>query len=179
MVNSRTILTLSEDETIRLGQAIGNKLAPGDIVFLMGDLGAGKTRLAKGIVSAATGADPDEVVSPTFTLINVFEGAFPVYHADLYRLESDQISGTGLEEALEESGAVVVEWGEKGRFAEGEQLRVTIEYTRTGSGRAIVMEWSPDGTWHDRIRAIMKQWVASQGVATPVRDAEHSCLCIS
>jgi len=168
MVNRSTIHTRSEDETIRLGEAIGSTLRPGDIVFLIGELGTGKTRLAKGIVSAATGADPDEVVSPTFTLVNLFEGLFPVYHADLYRIEGDQIAGTGLDEALDESGALIVEWGEKGRFMEGEQLRVTIGYTSTDSGRKIVMDWSPDGTWHERMYAIIEEWEASSAVVPPM-----------
>jgi tRNA threonylcarbamoyl adenosine modification protein YjeE len=168
MVNRSTIHSRSEDETIRLGEAIGSSLRPGDIVFLIGELGTGKTRLAKGIVSAATGADPDEVVSPTFTLVNLFEGTFPVYHADLYRIGSDQIAGTGLDEAFEEPGAIIVEWGEKGRFMEGEQLRVTIGYTSTDSGRRIVMEWSPDGTWHERMCAIIEDWDASSEVVRPL-----------
>lgn len=161
MVNRSTIHTRSEDETIRLGEAIGRVLRPGDIVFLIGELGTGKTRLAKGIVSAATGADPDEVVSPTFTLVNLFEGKFPVYHADLYRIEGAQIAGTGLDEAFEESGAIIVEWGEKGRFVEGEQLRVTIGYSISDSARTIVMEWSPDGTWRERMISIVEDWEAS------------------
>ena len=161
MRNASTIHTRSEEETIRLGEALGSLLRPGDVVFLVGELGTGKTRLAKGMVSAATGADPEEVVSPTFTLVNVFEGSFPVYHADLFRLESDQIAGTGLDEAFEESGAVIVEWGEKSRFMEGEQLHVTIEYMSTDSDRRIVMEWSPNSTWHERMCAITEDWDAS------------------
>lgn len=168
MVNRSTIHTRSEDETIRLGVAIGSTLRPGDIVFLIGELGTGKTRLAKGVISAATGADPDDVVSPTFTLVNVFEGTFPVYHADLYRIESDQIAGTGLDDAFEESGAVIVEWGEKGRFLEGEQLYVTIGYTSTDSGRHIVLEWSPAGTWHERMCTIVGNWGASSEATPPI-----------
>ncbi len=89
------IETSSEEQTIELGAAVGKILRPGDVVLLVGDLGSGKTRLAKGIVAAATGVSPDEVVSPTFTLINCFEGDFPVHHADLYRLEPDAVGGIG------------------------------------------------------------------------------------
>ncbi|MFH1117735.1 MAG: tRNA (adenosine(37)-N6)-threonylcarbamoyltransferase complex ATPase subunit type 1 TsaE [Pseudomonadota bacterium] len=162
MRNGSTFHTGGEDETIRLGEAIGCRLEPGDVVLLLGELGAGKTRLAKGIVAAATGVDHEEVVSPTFTLVNVFEGPFPVYHADLFRLEGDQMVGTGLEEAFEVSGAVIVEWGDKGRFMEGEQLHVAIEYTDTEHGRRILMEWSPDSTWNERMCAITENWKASR-----------------
>ena len=102
------IHTSSEEETIRLGEAIGRLLTSGDTILLVGELGSGKTRLAKGIVSAATGVLYDEVVSPTFTLINRFEGTFPVHHADLYRLHTDQIDGIGLDDALEEDRKSVV-----------------------------------------------------------------------
>ncbi len=102
MPNRAEIHTTSELETIRLGAAVGTILEPLDRVLMIGKLGSGKTRLAKGMISAATGVSQNDVVSPTFTLINRFEGHFPVYHADLYRIESDQIDGIGLEDAAEE-----------------------------------------------------------------------------
>ena len=106
-------------------------------------------------------ADFGEVVDDVLNLVNLFEGTFPVYHADLYRIDGDQIAGTGLDEAFEESGAIVVEWGEKGGFAEGEQLHITTAYTGMDSGRRIVMEWSPNSTWQQRMYTIMRNWDAS------------------
>jgi tRNA threonylcarbamoyladenosine biosynthesis protein TsaE len=106
----------SEQETIRLGEALGTILKPLDTVLMIGQLGSGKTRLAKGMISAATGVSQNDVVSPTFTLINRFEGDFPVYHADLYRIESDQFDGIGLEDALEDGGALIGEWAERRRL---------------------------------------------------------------
>jgi|GEM_PF-42780 len=143
--------TASEQETIDLGAAIGGVLKPGDLVLLFGDLGSGKTRLAKGIVSAATGVSPDDVVSPTFTLINSFEGEYPVHHADLYRIEGDQVEAIGLEEALED-GAVVVEWAEKFQDTGFESLRIVI---RVGGGeniRRINLDWNESGSWDPRVR---------------------------
>ena len=85
------LTTNSEAETIALGSAIGAVLRPTDVIMIEGELGSGKTQLAKGIVSVAADVPTDDVVSPTFTLVNTFEGAFPVHHADLYRLEPDQL----------------------------------------------------------------------------------------
>lgn len=155
-----TIRTRSEDETIGLGAAVGRTLRPGDIVCLMGDLGAGKTRMAKGIVSASTGVARDEVVSPTFTLLNLFEGTFPVYHVDLYRIQSDQIPEIGLEDSLDESGAVILEWGEKDRFLDGEKLLVTITHGTEETARTIVLQWSADGAWQDRMNDVLEDWTA-------------------
>ena len=143
--------TASEHETIDFGAAIGRVLKPGDLVLLLGELGSGKTRLAKGIVSAATGVSPHDVVSPTFTLINSFEGDFPVHHADLYRIEGDQVEGIGLEEALED-GAVVVEWAEKIQDMGYESLCIKIEVAGSENLRRIKAIWNKDGSWDVRMR---------------------------
>lgn len=149
------ITTRSEEDTFRLGTAIGRILRSGDIVFMIGELGSGKTRLAKGIVFAAVGIPPEEVVSPTFTLINRFEGAFDVYHADLYRLAPDQVEGIGLEDALDQGGALIVEWAERFGSFEEDPLVVRIEFGMESDSRKITLEWSADGSWRNRVeRAI-------------------------
>jgi len=158
MRNTSEIRTSSEEETIQLGEAIGRVLKPGDTVHLVGDLGSGKTRLAKGIVSAATGVPPDEVVSPTFTLINRFDGAFPVHHADLYRVQGQDIYGIGLEDALEEGGALVVEWAEKIPEPEEDALTVSINYAGWSNNRRIVLEWRSDGSWDSRMDTVLEKW---------------------
>ncbi len=96
--------------TERLGQALAPALRAGDVVSLSGDLGAGKTRFAAGIArSLCPGA---RVRSPSFTLVNEYAGRVPVFHLDLYRLETGEVDGLGLEEYAAR-GALVVEWGER------------------------------------------------------------------
>lgn len=143
------VITSSEEETIRLGASIGQALRPGAVALLLGELGAGKTRLAKGLVSGATGVDPDEVVSPTFTLINRFDGPIPVFHADLYRLEGPDADDIGLDEAFESGGALVVEWPEKRNWADTDPLTISIEYGEDETSRILTMEWREDGSWSE------------------------------
>ncbi len=142
------MITASEDETIRLGAAIGKILRPGDLILLIGELGTGKTRLAKGIISAATGTDPNDVVSPTFTLLNCFEGPFQVCHADLYRIESDQVEGIGLEDALDDGAALIVEWAEKILDFHQDPLTIFIDYSDREGQRFIRLEWLENGAWN-------------------------------
>lgn len=106
-------VTHSTDETIALGRRLGTLLREGDVLVLTGDLGAGKTQLTKGI-AAGMGVE-DDVTSPTFTILMVYEGAeLPLYHFDLYRLEDpDQLDDTGLFDVLGGDGPCVIEWGEQ------------------------------------------------------------------
>jgi len=108
-----TYRTVSEAETIALGQRLARELPPRGVVLLIGNLGAGKTTLAKGIVSGLGAAPADEVSSPTFTLIHEY-GEGRVYHVDLYRLEEPrEVATLGLEEIFERDGLVLIEWGER------------------------------------------------------------------
>jgi tRNA threonylcarbamoyladenosine biosynthesis protein TsaE len=159
MIKSLTIETFSEEQTIALGEAIGRVLLPEDAIYLTGDLGSGKTRLAKGIVSAAALVSAEEVVSPSFTLINRFNGAFPVYHADLYRIERDQVEDIGLEESLDLGGALIVEWGEKIQASPEAALRVTVHFTKDEYSRRIVFEWTDFGNWAARLPQAVSQWM--------------------
>jgi len=104
--------TSSAKETTSLGQKIGSQLSSGDILALSGPLGAGKTTLIQGI---AQGLEvKDYVTSPTFILINEYQGRLPFYHIDLYRLEDPaQIEELGLSEYFEKDGVVVIEWAER------------------------------------------------------------------
>lgn len=155
MLNTLKIHSSSEQETIRLGEALGTILKPLDRVLMIGKLGSGKTRLAKGMISTATGVSQNEVVSPTFTLINRFEGEFPVYHADLYRIESDQIDGIGLQDALEDGGVLIIEWAEKAVGFEEDSLAIFIEFGHEDDFRSIVLQWSDNGSWQDRVMKIV------------------------
>lgn len=108
-----TLTSTSLEDTYKIAATIAKSLAPGDIIALTGDLGAGKTTLVRGIVSALHG-DAHAVTSPTFTLMNIYEGTPPIYHSDWYRLDSTNALGTiGFEEYLEGNGIAIVEWGEK------------------------------------------------------------------
>ena len=97
-----------------MGKILGEWLAPGDAVALIGDLGAGKTTLAKGIACGAGVEDEGDVTSPTFVLVNEYQGRFPVYHADLYRLqEAHEVEDLGWEEFIFGNGISLMEWAEK------------------------------------------------------------------
>jgi tRNA threonylcarbamoyladenosine biosynthesis protein TsaE len=105
--------TRSEDETIDLGRRIAGELPKRAVVLLIGNLGAGKTTLAKGIINGLGAAEPNEVASPTFTLIHEY-GEGRIYHIDLYRLDTpQQVATLGLEEILDREAIVLVEWGER------------------------------------------------------------------
>jgi tRNA threonylcarbamoyladenosine biosynthesis protein TsaE len=109
--------TASEAETIALGERLARELPSRGTVLLIGNLGAGKTTLAKGIVSGLGAAPPEEVASPTYTLIHEYGGrgaGREVYHVDLYRLdEAREVAALGLEELFEREALVLIEWGER------------------------------------------------------------------
>jgi tRNA threonylcarbamoyladenosine biosynthesis protein TsaE len=108
-----TYRTSSAAETIALGRELARTFPRRAAVLLIGNLGTGKTTLAKGIVEGLGAADPDEVSSPTFTLIHEFGGG-RVYHIDLYRLEEPrEVATLGLEEIFEREAVTLVEWGER------------------------------------------------------------------
>lgn len=129
MLKVREIETGSPDETRQAGNLIARDLPSQTVVLLTGDLGAGKTTLTKGIAEARAGIDPDEVSSPTFTLIHEYGEPVAVYHADLYRLETPaEAACLGLDELFERPALVLVEWGERfaGIFPPGTwQIRIT------------------------------------------------------
>jgi tRNA threonylcarbamoyladenosine biosynthesis protein TsaE len=111
-VATTSYVTNSEEETIALGRRLAAQLPDGVVVLLIGNLGAGKTTLAKGLVSGLGAAPPDEVSSPTFTLIH--EYGEDVYHIDLYRLEEPrEVESLGLDEIFAHARCVLIEWGER------------------------------------------------------------------
>ena len=106
--------THSHEETFAFGERLGRCLQLGDIIFLFGDLGAGKTTLTQGICRGLGVAKGEYIRSPTFTLVNEYWGTCPIYHIDLYRLDSfSEIEGLGLEECLFSNGVSIIEWAEK------------------------------------------------------------------
>lgn len=105
--------TASEADTIALGRDIACRLPRRAVVLLIGNLGAGKTTLAKGIVEGLGAASPDEVSSPTFTLIHEY-GNGRVYHIDLYRIEeARELATLGLDELFDREAVILIEWGER------------------------------------------------------------------
>jgi tRNA threonylcarbamoyladenosine biosynthesis protein TsaE len=120
------VVTRSAEETFRLAGALASGFTGSEVVLLTGELGAGKTVFAKGIAAGAGVRDVDRVCSPSFTLVNIYEGRHRIFHIDLYRLEREtEILDLGWEDYLGE-GIVIVEWAEKLPF-ELEGIAVRIE----------------------------------------------------
>jgi tRNA threonylcarbamoyladenosine biosynthesis protein TsaE len=104
-------LTRSEAETARVAGDLAGTLSPGDVVLLSGSLGAGKTAFVRGLAEGL-GIDPEDVSSPTFTLVHEYRGGrLTLYHADLYRLEKAATDDLGLEEL--QSGVLAIEWPDR------------------------------------------------------------------
>lgn len=119
----------SVEETIEAGFEFGKQLEPGDVVCLVGDLGAGKTHFVKGVASYF-GIDPESVSSPTYTLIHEYSGDLPVYHFDCYRLKSEQEAlEIGAEEYFYGEGVCLIEWpGIIDSLIPEEAIRVDISH---------------------------------------------------
>jgi tRNA threonylcarbamoyladenosine biosynthesis protein TsaE len=110
---ARRLTTRSARATWRLGQRLGRLLQPGDVVALVGDLGAGKTQLVRGACAGA-GVDERDVTSPTFAIVQTYRGRLPIHHADLYRLaDLDELYATGFMDLPGGDGALVVEWADR------------------------------------------------------------------
>ena len=135
-----TEITHSEDETIELGRRIARDLPRRAVVLLIGNLGAGKTTLAKGIISGLGAAPPEEVSSPTFTLIHEY-GEGRVYHIDLYRLDRpEQLATLGLEEIFDRDAVVLIEWGERfPALMPPERREIRLENLRRRQARSFML----------------------------------------
>jgi tRNA threonylcarbamoyladenosine biosynthesis protein TsaE len=106
------LTTKSAADTVELGRQIGAFLSPNEVIALTGNLGAGKTTLIQGIAQGL--GVQDHVTSPTFIIINEYQGRLPFYHVDLYRLDNvGQIEDLGIEEYFAKGGVCVIEWAEK------------------------------------------------------------------
>jgi tRNA threonylcarbamoyladenosine biosynthesis protein TsaE len=163
----RRFVSNSSKETIAIGGEIAQLLSPPALLFLRGDLGAGKTTLVKGIAQALDAADPDEVTSPTFTLVHEYDGRTMVdakvkidgkehdvrqhdvklYHIDLYRIEDErQLETIGIDDLATQQAILLVEWGEKFpsvvKRSDGEIL---IEHAG-GDTRNITLTFKEKGT---------------------------------
>lgn len=131
-----------------LGASIAARLKPGEAICLWGPLGAGKSTLARGLIRALTTPD-EEAPSPTFTLVQTYEGCLPLAHFDLYRLKrADEAYELGLDEALD-VGAAVIEWPERLEGAlPGDRLDIEISIPEAGEGRRVRL--TGHGAWTGR-----------------------------
>jgi len=124
-----TIESATHAETIQLGRLLAGLLRPGMVIALVGDLGAGKTTLVKGIASGLLNIDEREVTSPTFTIVQEYSGILPLYHVDAYRLDSAlDLESVGFDDCIDGRGVTVIEWAD--RIAEAlpdEALTISIE----------------------------------------------------
>lgn len=128
-------LTHSEEDTQAVARELASTLKAGDVVLVSGSLGAGKTAFVRGL-AAGLGIDPDEVFSPTFTLVHEYRGGrLTLYHADLYRLDKAATDDLGLEELGVTDGVLAIEWPERLthalRGAIPVDIKITGDTTRT------------------------------------------------
>lgn len=109
-----THITHSAEETIQLGVELAHRMEHPQVVMLIGELGSGKTTLAKGLISGAGSTSADEVLSPSFSLVHEYEGKPKIYHIDLYRLDRlAELETLGLDDLWDQQAIILIEWGEK------------------------------------------------------------------
>jgi tRNA threonylcarbamoyladenosine biosynthesis protein TsaE len=127
------VITASEAETEQAGAVMGRTLSPGAVILLYGDLGAGKTAFVRGL-ARGVGASPEDVSSPTFTLVQEYAGsAATLYHVDLYRVDPAEIDDLGLDDLIASNGIVAIEWAERWTHQPSAAIEVRIE--RVGDDR--------------------------------------------
>jgi tRNA threonylcarbamoyladenosine biosynthesis protein TsaE len=136
------VLSESEAATETAGERLGASLAAGDVVLLYGDLGAGKTAFVRGL-ARGLGADPADVSSPTFTIVQEYAGRLTLYHVDLYRLDEKEADDLGLEELVLGEGVVAIEWAERWRGRPDDVIEVRLEHAGEDTRRILVSRQLP------------------------------------
>lgn len=146
-----TLHAATPDRTDALGRALAPALAPGDVVALHGALGAGKSHLARAVIRARLGEPEAEVPSPTYTLVNVYAApGAEVWHADLYRVDPEEIAEIGLGDALDHA-ILLVEWPD--RWPGLPARRLDLALSAVDEGRDIAM--TPHGAgWSAAVQAL-------------------------
>ena len=141
---NKTFQTHSPEETQAIGRQIGETLKVGDVIALIGDLGAGKTCLTQGIARGVGIAAHEIVNSPSYTLINEYAGEIPIYHIDLYRLKHHgEIVDLGLEEFLEGNGICIIEWADRmSNLLSANHIQITMTWVDETT-RAIDLQRTP------------------------------------
>lgn len=147
----------SAHETKAWGRRLASLLEGGELLGLIGDLGAGKTCFVKGLAHGLALRE-EEILSPTFTLIQEHHGRLPLFHIDLYRLDAASLDDLGLREYLFSAGIAAVEWFERLREAEDlDFLAVRISYSSANARR---IEFSATGTRHSELVAKLRDHFA-------------------
>jgi tRNA threonylcarbamoyladenosine biosynthesis protein TsaE len=133
--------TESEDETFEVARTLATTLTPGTVLLLSGQLGAGKTAFVRGL-AAGLGIDPEEVSSPTFTLVHEYRGGrLTLYHADLYRLERTTTEDLGLEEKAVAEGVLAIEWPDRLVHDIPAAIRVEMAIEGDTTRRIVIGSW--------------------------------------
>ena len=138
------LVSHSSLHTERLGERLGGLAGPNDVFALSGELGAGKTVLARGI-AAGLGIEPTEITSPTFIILREHGGGrLPFFHLDLYRLEGADLTNTGWEEALDAGGVTVIEWPDRaGDALPDDRVDVRLEHIADTKRRVVFAATGP------------------------------------
>jgi tRNA threonylcarbamoyladenosine biosynthesis protein TsaE len=134
----QNFISNSTEETLAIAEVLGKGAGPGAVFGIVGGLGAGKTIMAKGIAKGL--GITEEITSPTFTLLEIYEGIIPLYHFDLYRIEkSEELDQLFFEEYWEDDGVSVIEWADRapGRLP-ADRTTISIEQTGDTSRRITV-----------------------------------------
>jgi tRNA threonylcarbamoyladenosine biosynthesis protein TsaE len=144
-----TIISHTPQETERIGSLLGTMLIPGDVIALAGELGSGKTTLVRGLAQGM-GFSGEEVASPSFTLVNEYDGPLPLFHIDLYRLrDAGELREIGYEEYVSEAGVAVIEWADRVLDAiPNESLWITLRYHSTEQRE---IEMQPHGDRYEKM----------------------------
>jgi tRNA threonylcarbamoyladenosine biosynthesis protein TsaE len=131
-------ITRSEKETFQLAKKLSQGFKGKEVVFLMGELGTGKTIFAKGLAAGLGLEDFHQVCSPSYTLVNIYQGKYAIFHIDLYRLGKDsEIMDLGWEDYLGE-GVIIVEWAEKVKF-DIDAIRITLQMVKKDERKIIIL----------------------------------------
>ncbi len=129
-------VTASEAETAGAGRALAVSLRAGMVVCISGPLGAGKTAFVRGL-AAGLGCDPDDVSSPTFTIVQEYSGRVRLQHVDLYRLSPAEVRDLGLDDLLDDA-VMAVEWPDRWQDVPDDAIDVTIEVVGEGTRRIVI-----------------------------------------
>lgn len=161
----RSFTSESPEQTRALGEILGELLEAGDFVGLIGELGAGKTELARGVAEGA-GVPADEVASPTFAIVYTYQGRLPIHHADLYRLaDEDELYATGFFDLFGGDGAVLVEWLDRIPSAAPEHERLILTLTEEAEDRRRIDASAKGG----RHLGLLERWAEAIAVLSARR----------
>ena len=172
--NRTTLRSAEETFTRRVGSALGSRLRGGEILVLIGDLGAGKTTFVKGLAEGLGVADVRDVTSPTFLRIQEYEGRVPIQHVDTYRMENApaEFAALGGDELLESGAVVVIEWGEK-LLSEMPEEFLTIRFAHGETESERHIRFVPRGLDYAEITlAVLRVLAAEHGEDLGALDAQ-------